>query len=348
MSATKTRRRASQTTQREPGRGAATPMTPLSRSAHELAKRGFPVFPLKPRTKERPITKHGFKEATTDPKQIGSWWRRHPDANIGIATGNGLTVIDIDSQEAFDHAQELGLPDTLTARSGGDGFGQHHYFRGDLPNKLKLHPKIDVQGLGACVVAPPSVHPDTGDPYEWMTDPDHPLALVPDWAVTRKTERKRATTVNGKHVEGERNNALHKLASAMRGIGMTREEIDGALLVANEMRCDPPLDEDEVRATANSASHHPVGRPIDKDLLAVCRIVKPSALAVYIALRKSCGLGNECKQSYEGLAKQAGVGDKTAARAITTLVEAGLVEKKERPFPQSNAYRLLDIPKQPT
>ena len=47
---------------------------------------GFSVFPLKPRGKA-PATVNGFKDATTDKAQIGTWWDRCPDSNKGIATG---------------------------------------------------------------------------------------------------------------------------------------------------------------------------------------------------------------------------------------------------------------------
>ncbi len=349
--ATKTQQRSSQKARprRTSSRRTNSPMSPLGRSARELAERGFPVFPLKPQTKV-PSTMHGFKEATTEAEKIERWWKKQPKSNIGIATGNGLTVIDIDSEEALDYAQQLGLPDTLTARSGRNSAGQHHYFSGDLPNKLKVHPEFDVQGLGAYIVAPPSVHPKTHAVYEWTTKPDHPLAPVPDWPLeARERPSEPIQADDGKFAEGGRNKGLYKLASAMRGIGMTGEELVIALLVANEQRCDPPLDDQEVKSIAASALRRPVGRPIDKDLLAVCRMVKkPSALAVYVAIRKSCGLGNECFQSYEGLAKETGMAEKTAGRAVATLVEAGFVDKKDRPFPQSNAYRLLDVPEETT
>jgi transposase len=41
---------------------------------------------------------------------------------------------------------------------------------------------------------------------------------------------------------------LTSLAGTMRRRGMEAEEIEAALLVTNNKRCDPPLAEDEVRA----------------------------------------------------------------------------------------------------
>ena len=58
---------------------------------------GWPVFPLVPNTK-KPLTKNGFKDAVTSAFRVNKWWRDHPDANIGIATGqvSNLAVLDVD------------------------------------------------------------------------------------------------------------------------------------------------------------------------------------------------------------------------------------------------------------
>jgi hypothetical protein len=43
---------------------------------------GWRVFPCN--EAKRPKTEHGFHDATTDERQITEWWRKWPDANIGI------------------------------------------------------------------------------------------------------------------------------------------------------------------------------------------------------------------------------------------------------------------------
>ena len=45
---------------------------------------------------KHPRTKGGFKDATDDEAQIRRWWGRWPEANIALATGSGLAVIDLD------------------------------------------------------------------------------------------------------------------------------------------------------------------------------------------------------------------------------------------------------------
>lgn len=58
---------------------------PLSVAARQFADAGVPVFPCVPGGK-RPLTEHGFHDATTDLDQIAAWWRQHPEANIAVSS----------------------------------------------------------------------------------------------------------------------------------------------------------------------------------------------------------------------------------------------------------------------
>jgi len=65
-------------------------------AALRYARRGWPVFPCKPGSKE-PATAHGFHDATTDVGCIERFWTRRPDMNVAVATGGeGPDVLDID------------------------------------------------------------------------------------------------------------------------------------------------------------------------------------------------------------------------------------------------------------
>jgi Bifunctional DNA primase/polymerase, N-terminal len=59
--------------------------------------RRFAVFPLKPRDKIPlgALVPHGPKDASRDLAVIRDWWRRV----IGIATGGGHFVVDLDGAE---------------------------------------------------------------------------------------------------------------------------------------------------------------------------------------------------------------------------------------------------------
>lgn len=146
-------------------------------AAQWYASQGLAVFPLRPRSKIPLPGSHGCKDSTIDPAQIAAWWHRTPDANIGIATGLLVDVIDLDGWDGQDAWASLdGAPDWLGVvitprRSGG---GRHLYIptsgEGNATGYMGL-PKVDYRGAGGYVVAPPSVTDD--GPYWWR----HPLDM---------------------------------------------------------------------------------------------------------------------------------------------------------------------------
>ncbi|HEV3495514.1 MAG TPA: bifunctional DNA primase/polymerase, partial [Actinomycetes bacterium] len=76
-------------------------------AALDYARRGLPVVPLHyavrngrttavtcscgepacARVGAHPLPSHGAADATTDPIRLTWWWRRFPDANVGLASG---------------------------------------------------------------------------------------------------------------------------------------------------------------------------------------------------------------------------------------------------------------------
>jgi hypothetical protein len=148
--------------------------------------RGFAVFPLKPRGKVPlgSLVPHGLKEASRDPAVIRDWWRREPKANIGIVTGGGHFVLDLDDAGAVSWFANAcgrhGAPKTLTTRTSR---GLHVFFAcgAEVPNSTgRLAPGVDVRGKGGYVVAAPSVHP-SGAVYTIARD--LPIAEAPQWLV---------------------------------------------------------------------------------------------------------------------------------------------------------------------
>lgn len=163
---------------------------------------------------KHPRIKSWTEHASGDEAQVRGWWRRWPDANIGVVTGarSGIVVLDLDGPEGIEAAKRMaaphgGLPRTLAVRTGGGGF--HCLFRWDdarpLGNRVALVPKVDFRGEGGCVIAALSLH-RSGRRYAWVppeggTEPSVEQILpLPDWlaaAVQRagpslaKTRRKR-------------------------------------------------------------------------------------------------------------------------------------------------------------
>jgi bifunctional DNA primase/polymerase-like protein/AAA domain-containing protein/primase-like protein len=174
-------------------------------NARAYAQAGFRIFPVYEvrdgkcacgnancrSPAKHPRTRNGCKDATTDLAQIERWWRHSPGANIGIATGGGLVVIDVDGPEGEAALQALQgeqgpLPETATAKTSR---GRHLYFRTpkDIHIPCSARDGLDVRGDGGFVVAPFSRH-ISGHVYEWIgrTTPADAPAWLLHWAKNRK------------------------------------------------------------------------------------------------------------------------------------------------------------------
>lgn len=125
----------------------------------------------------------GLIEEPPTRQELDGWFRRWPDANIGLALAPAkLVVVDLDSEEAIDEAQQLGLPDGPRVWTGARP--KHHYFdRGDLQPvraiKQGRSRKIDILSDGYIVLAP-SLH-RTLRVYEWGPPPSRRLPSCPGW-----------------------------------------------------------------------------------------------------------------------------------------------------------------------
>jgi len=255
---------------------------PCLYAALTYADMGYPVFPCKPGRKV-PLTEHGFKDATTDPKQIEAWWTEHPDANIAIPTISVL-VIDIDGPDnPWPADSNLDLaPGAVSLTPGG---GRHLVYRmpagKDWHNTAsKLAPHVDTRAAGGYIVVPPSL--GTRGTYSWALGCELEVSVdelpgPPAWL----TEQLDALTVGSSEPnsapsgpqresghaipDGQRNATLARLAGGMRRMGMTEPELCAALLKAN-LRCNPPLAESEVSKIAWSVARY------DPDLITVALV----------------------------------------------------------------------------
>jgi hypothetical protein len=169
-------------------------------AALDYARKGIPVFPCN--IAKKPLTEHGFKDATTDENRIRTWWDEHPNAIIGVPTGeaSGWAVIDLDhkpnkfGQMRDGTAALLDLtsgqlpPDTVEAKtpSGGRHIFLRHRpgFKCSTDNELG----IDVRADGGYVCVPPSPG------YRFINPPGlFEIAEAPDFLVdilTKGTKRR--------------------------------------------------------------------------------------------------------------------------------------------------------------
>lgn len=246
-------------------------MNSLLKAALKYANRyGWRVFPL---DGKEPRIKGGFRSATTDERAIKRWWTKWPDANIGIAcdSEHGPIVIDLDEPKehevsGFKFLKTLELPrEGLVTRSAISREGRLHlYFlpmRDGTTLKRMIRPlskkdrkvAIDILGDGGYVVAPPSIHPDTGEPYRWDAKID--LAPFPKRLfrfLQKGSITKIAPPLPTIIREGERDQLLTSLAGTMRRRGASPRAILEALRIENVSRVRPPLSDDQLRKIAKS------------------------------------------------------------------------------------------------
>jgi hypothetical protein len=155
-------------------------MAKMLDAALEHAKQDTPVFPCRTDDKS-PLTPNGYKDATTDEKQITLWWTQYPSAMIGMPTGKAsgrwVLDLDIDASKGLNGIKELEklvakngpLPKTRSSKTPRGGMHLFFAYTGAVTIKnstSKLAPGIDVRGEGGYVILPPSVTADGGS-YSW-------------------------------------------------------------------------------------------------------------------------------------------------------------------------------------
>lgn len=135
-----------------------------------LARAGIPVFPCAPGGKQ-PLTRRGFHDTSADPARVAAWWRRWPEANLGLPTGaaSGVDVVDVDVHpggsgfSAFEQARSAGFLEGWAWLVRTPSGGLHAYFlrtsarsateqrSWQVPNR-----HVDFRGDGGYIVVPPS------------------------------------------------------------------------------------------------------------------------------------------------------------------------------------------------
>jgi putative DNA primase/helicase len=177
-----------------------TATSPILDAALDYARAGLCVFPL---NGKKPLTAHGFKNATCAESTIREWWRKTPRANVGLPTGamNGLIVIDVDGPGgdaalAALEANNANLPPTRKIQTRP---GRHQLWFKQPPGFISqcsvgaLGTNLDVRGDGGYVCAPPSIHPESNKPYTVVND--LPWADLPPWLLTLVKAQESASAV---------------------------------------------------------------------------------------------------------------------------------------------------------
>lgn len=131
-------------------------MSTMTDAALELARAGWPVFPVGAKEKS-PRSPHGHLDATTDATLIAGWRREFNQGGaIATPTGNGLLVVDVDPRNGG--SVPRWAPETLTVSTQSGGL--HLYYKiepSDIKSRASLFGKgVDSKCAGGYVLVPPS------------------------------------------------------------------------------------------------------------------------------------------------------------------------------------------------
>lgn len=222
-------------------------------------------------TPDAPDAGAGKRPAVTDwpnwkatPAAVSAYWERHPNANVGMRTGDGLLVLDVDPRNGGDDAlaqlvaSHGPIPETPEVLTGGGG--RHLYFRAPLGTRsFDLAAGVEVKADGRQVVAPPSIHP-SGRAYVWH--PARPFsprsgdyADSPAWMLRAGAQGGPAGRVSGSEWaqllaqpigEGSRHTTLARLVGHWLGHGLSVGEVGQLAQLVAEHRAAPPLPLHEV------------------------------------------------------------------------------------------------------
>lgn len=162
--------------------------SPYSMAHGALIEMGYHAIPVMPGSKRPGSMSFGNWYGDMDwsrfcdrlPTEIEtSIWSRWPDAGVCIALDKSLKVIDIDTDdyEVIEAIKAI-LPPCTVMKKGKKGLSA--FFRGSenivsrpfnliLPGGFDSR-VVDLLAYGRQTVLPPTIHPDTEQAYQWITD----------------------------------------------------------------------------------------------------------------------------------------------------------------------------------
>src|SRR5271165_911467 len=251
-----------------------------------LIEMGVPITPVRPGTK-RAFLPDFPTTATTNPAQIEEWNKLYSDHNaacVARAEDGGVFFWEVDSPDVWNRLQKDtghdGIAELQTFKVRSRPGRGHLYFRhnaaskelGNISQTYVLGQDWSVRTNREYVVAPGSIHPDTGQPY--MALNRLPIIEAPQWLIdwfsTQKIQKHSApqgTTgqdpvrnAAGKVPHGAIHGYLLTNAGKLRAQGLGEESIRIALRELVEKNCEPPIDWNKVDTMAKSICNFAEGQ----------------------------------------------------------------------------------------
>ena len=245
---------------------------------------GHKPLPKKPGAKFPAIDWLPYQTRNPRDQELDQWFSGETDGVCLVLDNTGYCVLDLDGDlgAAQRLLREAGvvIPDACPRVITGSG-ASHYHFTTEQPVGRHIRllegngAGIDLLGEGI-VVAPPSIHPETGRPYRWhppFLDRAHVPALpsrirelIAD--TTRPTQQQLAP-VDGPILKGDRERILVSMLGAARRRSAQEPELRALAEAANQ-RCVPPLAcRDLDRLARSIARYEPADLDVDALLASV-------------------------------------------------------------------------------
>ena len=158
----------------------AVPLSPFALAYKALLDKNLCVIPIGPGTKS-PGRWNGQQWGNLNWKTYqdrlpteaeAAMWAQWPDAGVGMILGkvSGLIALDFDYDVDGLHAKIEGIiPPSPCKKVGKKGYTAFYRYNGEVSHSFKVNGQVVLEVLttGKQTVLPPSIHPDTGQAYQW-------------------------------------------------------------------------------------------------------------------------------------------------------------------------------------
>ncbi len=275
-------------------------------------------------------------------EDIRKWWKKWPNANIGIITGklSNLAVIDVDTEEGKEEISRL-IPDSyeFPISETPDG-GQHYYFR--YPKKMEIRnnarkvPGCDLRAEGGYVVAPPSKG-ENGKCYQWHHLLDISKVEIPPLPIAYIKYININSTIKGCNnsdkemfVPGRRDNNLFLTANCLVKGGMPIFEAHQVLTILARS-CILPEEKDNPEKWAREKVESAMRRLERKDVNISQEMTK------WVAVTSGWFSVTNCYNELHLVTKK----EKNTIRvALVRMVQKGVLERHRQ---RDGLYRRIEI-----
>lgn len=195
-------------------------------SYSEWLEHGLALIPVRAKTKRTFIqewTKYSNRLPTEDEAQ--EWDARYSSENVALVCGeaSGIVAVDIDTDNQDTHKI---VPQSPYARRGRPGretrFFKYNKF---IRSQKYLELGVEIHSDNNYTLVPPSIHPDTNEPYQWISSHKLPdKEMLPDLDLSF-IELLPLIKSKDSVVRSGRNNTLVQIVTSMRCRGDNEEKI---------------------------------------------------------------------------------------------------------------------------